>query len=322
VAVGSKLPNSTYGQSVSFTVTVSGPSGAPTPHGTVQFVVDGSDLGSPVTLSKGSATSSSTTLLGAGSRNVVADYSGDSNYASNSGSYTQVVNKAPLSIVPNNLSRPVGQPNPPFTYTFAGFVNGENANSANITGAVNLSTTATITSPAGRYPITVTNAGTLAAPNYNFPSADFKTGTLTVKGRSKGAAVPVVPPVTRSGGSTTSPSRKHLRAGSRKVDRHHSGDSHRGVAPAHTHHHAAFANGNDATNSGMAASASPSITASSSSSAVYYAIAPTAKSIIAAHEVLSGRAHPTRGVAAFLGGSTRTRLGQRRPTHPRIEPEL
>jgi hypothetical protein len=32
----------------------------------------------------------------------------------------------------------------------------------------------------GGYPITVTDAGTLAAANYKFPSADFGTGTLTV----------------------------------------------------------------------------------------------------------------------------------------------
>ncbi len=142
--------------------------------------MDGIDLGSPVTLSGGTATSPSTPLLGAGSRKVVAQYSGDTNYASNTGSYSQVVNKAPLSIVPNNLSRLVGQPNPALTYTFTGFVNGQNATSANITGAADLSTTATIASPAGKYPITVTAAGTLAAPNYNFPSADFKSGTLTV----------------------------------------------------------------------------------------------------------------------------------------------
>jgi hypothetical protein len=189
VHVSSTLPSSTYGQAVSFTVTVSGSSGGATPQGTIQFVVDGTDLGAPVTLSNGSATSPSTTLLGAGSRNVVADYSGDSNYASNSGGYTQVVNKAPLSIVPNNLSRPVGQANPPLTYTFAGFVNGQNATSANITGAANLSTTATISSPAANYPITVTNAGTLAASNYNFPSADFKSGTLTVTGSASAVFV-------------------------------------------------------------------------------------------------------------------------------------
>ena len=92
VGVGSTLPNSTYGQSVSFTVTVSG--GGPTPTGTVQFMVDGTDLGAPVMLSGGSATSPSTTLLAAGNHVVVAQYSGDPNYAANSGSYTQVVNKA------------------------------------------------------------------------------------------------------------------------------------------------------------------------------------------------------------------------------------
>jgi len=178
VGVGSTLPNSTYGQSVSFTVTVSG--GGPTPGGAVQFVVDGTKLGSPVTLSGGSATSPITTLLGAGSRMVVAQYSGDPNYNANTGNYTQVVNQAPLSIVPDNLSRPLGQPNPTLTYTFAGFVNGENAGSAKITGMADLTTTAKTNSPVGTYPIKVTDAGNLAAPNYDFPAADFKSGTLTV----------------------------------------------------------------------------------------------------------------------------------------------
>ncbi len=178
VVVGSTLPGSTYGQAVSFTVTVSG--GGPVPQGTVQFVVDGTNSGSPVTLSGGSATSPSTTLLGAGSHTILAQYSGDSNYAASTGSYTQVVNQAPLSIVPDNLSRAVGQSNPPLTYHFTGFVNDENAGSAGITGAADLATTATISSPAGSYPITVVNVGTLSAANYNFPSAGFGSGTLTV----------------------------------------------------------------------------------------------------------------------------------------------
>ena len=62
VSVGSTLANSTYGQSVSFTVNVSG--GGPIPTGTVQFLVDGTDFGTAVTLAGGSATSPSTTLLG------------------------------------------------------------------------------------------------------------------------------------------------------------------------------------------------------------------------------------------------------------------
>ena len=178
VSVGSTLPNSTYGQSVSFTVTVSG--GGPTPTGTVQFLVDGTDFGSAVTLASGSATSPSTTLLGAGNHTIEADYSGDSNYTASSGTYTQVVNQAPLSIIPNNLTRAVGDANPPLTYTFTGFVNGDNARTAGITGSADLATTATTSSPPGGYPITVIDIGTLAAANYNFPSANFGTGTLTV----------------------------------------------------------------------------------------------------------------------------------------------
>ena len=183
VIVGSTLPGSTYGQSVAFTVTVSG--GGPTPSGTVQFVVDGSQLGPALTLSGGAATSDSTTLLGAGSHTVLAQYSGDANYAANTGSYTQVVNQAPLSIVPDNLSRAVGQSNPTLTYTFGGFVNGDTAGTSNITGTADLTTTAVPSSPNGSYPITVTDAGNLSSPNYDFPTADFASGTLMVTGGAR-----------------------------------------------------------------------------------------------------------------------------------------
>src|SRR5262249_43417783 len=97
VLVGSSLANSTYGQAVSFTVTVSG--GGVSPTGTVQFVVDGANFGSAVALVNGAASSPSTSLFGAGSHTVKAQYSGDSNYASNTGSYTQVVKQAPLTLV-------------------------------------------------------------------------------------------------------------------------------------------------------------------------------------------------------------------------------
>ena len=260
VVVGSTLPGSTYGQSVSFTVVVSG--NGPSPQGTVQFLVDGTDLGSPVTLSGGSATSTSAALLGAGNHTIEADYSGNSGYAANTGTYTQVVNQAPLSIVPDNLSRQVGQPNLPLTYHFTGFVNGDTAATADITGSADLATTATTSSPAGRYAITVTDAGTLAAANYSFPSAEFGTGTLTVEpsvstavlsstlpgstyGQSVSFTVKVsgaasVPqgtvqflvdgidlgsPVTLSGGSATSTSTTLLGAGSHIIQADYSGDA-------------------------------------------------------------------------------------------------
>jgi parallel beta-helix repeat protein len=181
VVVGTTLQNSTYGQSVSFTVTINPPSGGPTPTGTAQFVVDGSNFGSPVTLSGGQATSPAISNLSATTHTVSANYSGDSNYApAVSGNFTQTVTKAHLAVVPDNLNRPVAQTNPTLTVHFTGFQLGENATSANITGSPNLTTTATTASPIGTYPITVTSAASLSAANYDFPATSFGTGTLTV----------------------------------------------------------------------------------------------------------------------------------------------
>ncbi len=185
VTASSSSTNSTYGQQVTFTAMVAPVSGNPTPTGTIQFVVDGNTFGSPVTLSGGSASLLAAANLGAGTHVVLADYSGDSTYGPASGSFSQVVAKAHLSVVPDNLSKPTGQPNPTLTAHFTGYVLGETAASANVTGSASLSTTAVMSSPAGMYPITVTSAGTLSAPNYDFPSGDFGTGTLTVANASQ-----------------------------------------------------------------------------------------------------------------------------------------
>jgi hypothetical protein len=85
------------GQSVSFTATVSAQNPANgTPTGTVQFQVDGSNVGSAVTLSPsgGIATASfSTSSLTAGTHTIAAIYSGDSNFTGSTGTLTQTVNK-------------------------------------------------------------------------------------------------------------------------------------------------------------------------------------------------------------------------------------
>ena len=72
----SSLNPSTYGQAVSFAanVAVLAP-GAGNPSGTVQFVVDGGNFGSPITLAAGSATSSSISTLTEGTHSVSAIYS-------------------------------------------------------------------------------------------------------------------------------------------------------------------------------------------------------------------------------------------------------
>ena len=180
VSVNSALPTSTYGQSVSFTVTVSPTGGGATPTGTVQFLVDGSPIGSAVTLVSGGASSIGVANLSAGMHNVVANYSGDGTYSLSTGSVSQNVNKVHLAIVPDNASRAVGQSNPTLTAHYTGFKLNETAASAAITGSPMLTTTANPGSKASTYPITVVSAGTLSAPNYDFPAGSFGTGTLTV----------------------------------------------------------------------------------------------------------------------------------------------
>src|SRR5262249_51459977 len=67
-AVSSSANASVFGQSITFTATVStAPPGSGTPTGTVQFSIDGSPFGSPVTLNgSGQATSGATSTLTVG----------------------------------------------------------------------------------------------------------------------------------------------------------------------------------------------------------------------------------------------------------------
>src|SRR5262249_8349891 len=93
--VTSSLATSAFGQSVTFTATVSASSGTPT--GTVQFQIDGVNSGASVSLVNGSATfstSSLTSALTAGAHTIAARYSGDANFNPSTGSVAQTVTKA------------------------------------------------------------------------------------------------------------------------------------------------------------------------------------------------------------------------------------
>ncbi len=91
---------STYGQSVTFTATVSpATSGLPTPTGSVQFAIDGSNFNDPVTLSNGMASITDAVLLVSGSPHAVsATYNpaATANFTSSTGTLTggQTVNQA------------------------------------------------------------------------------------------------------------------------------------------------------------------------------------------------------------------------------------
>ena len=104
--VASSLNPSIYGQAVTFTANVAAVSpGVGTPTGTVQFTIDGSNFGSPVTLASGSATSGSTSTLTEGTHTVTAVYLGSTNFApSTSPVLNQVVQGAIAQISPSSLN--------------------------------------------------------------------------------------------------------------------------------------------------------------------------------------------------------------------------
>ena len=77
-AVTPSMASVSFGQSATFTATVSSAAGAPS-DGSVQFLVDGVSYGSPVPLSGGTAQLAIAELVG--SYTVAAQYTGDTNYA-------------------------------------------------------------------------------------------------------------------------------------------------------------------------------------------------------------------------------------------------
>ena len=105
---------------------------------------------------------------------ITYSFAGDANLnaAPADTSTTLTVNKASLNIAANDASRAYGQPNPAFTATFSGWVNGENTNV--LGGALVLSSPAETNSPVGTYPII---PGGLTATNYTL---NYSNGTLTV----------------------------------------------------------------------------------------------------------------------------------------------
>jgi N-acetylneuraminic acid mutarotase len=116
------------------------------------------------------------TITGAGTVVVAANQAGNANYAAAPQVTRSItVNKAKLTATANNLSMKKGATVPALTYSLNGFVNGDMQATAT-TGKPALSTTATSTSPAGSYPITVT-AGNLASTKY---SITYVNGKLTV----------------------------------------------------------------------------------------------------------------------------------------------
>ena len=187
----SSLNPSTYGQAVSFSANVAALApGAGTPTGTVQFVVDGGNFGSPVMLAAGSATSSSISTLTEGAHSVSAIYSGDSNFsASSSATLGQTVNQASAATTVTSSQNPsvFGQ-----SITLTATINGQfgldkrkggGAHPQDVSGSVTWS----VNTGCGTTPVTMGNPGAATCITSSLP-AGTDTITATYSGDSNHSA--------------------------------------------------------------------------------------------------------------------------------------
>ena len=161
ITVGA-LPSPTYG-GAAFTLTATSSSGL------------------PVTITSTSALATGANpfaSVAAGVATFQATQAGNSSYSTATPvNFSVTIAPATLSVTAGSISRIFDQPNPAFTTTITGFVNGDT--SSVVSGAPTISTAATPISSVSGSPYAITPAlGTLAATNYSF---SFVTGSLSIK---------------------------------------------------------------------------------------------------------------------------------------------
>ena len=114
ITLSSSANPSVYGQPVSFTTVAAAASGLGTPSGQVNFLIDGSQYDSPVTLDgTGNATSAAVPSLAVGMHTVTVDYFGDGTFGAAEASLpTQTVNEAAAAVTVTSSANPsvFGQP--------------------------------------------------------------------------------------------------------------------------------------------------------------------------------------------------------------------
>ena len=139
------------------------------------------------------------TVKGAGVATITASQAGNGTYNSFSKTFTLTVNKTPLTITADDKTKTAGQANPSLTVSYSGFVNGES--SSVLTTQPTVTTTATASSAAGTYPITVSGA---AAANYEII---YVEGTLTVVKADQNVTLTAIPTMTYGDAAYTLPAK-------------------------------------------------------------------------------------------------------------------
>jgi hypothetical protein len=181
-------PNpSVFGQAVSFTATVSAVApGSGTATGTVQFMDGGANLGSPVTLSGGSATFT-TPSLSVGTHSITAVYSGDTNFTGSTGSLpTQTVNQASSSTaVASDTSPSVFGQAVTFTATVSAVAPGSGTATGTVQfmdGGVNLGAPVTLTGGPATFTTASLSVGTHSISAVYSGDTNFTASTGSLQG--------------------------------------------------------------------------------------------------------------------------------------------
>ena len=187
-SVTSSKNSSTFGQSVTFTATVTPASGSIPNNETVTFYDNGAEIGTGATSGGNGTATFTTSSLAAGSHPITATYGGDSNFSSSTGSLTgnpQVVNQASTttSVTSSKNSSTFGQSvtftatvtpasgSIPNNETVTFYDNGAEIGTGATSGGNGTATFTTSGLAAGSHPITATYGG-----DSNFSSS---TGSLT-----------------------------------------------------------------------------------------------------------------------------------------------
>src|SRR5262249_50349556 len=123
-AVVPTVSTSTYGTSVTFAATVTN-GGSPVTTGTVTFMEGGTTLASNVPVDSNGQANLSINSLSATGHTITPNNNATTPLLTSSGSTSETVPPAPLTITASNASRVYGAADPAFTVNYSGFVLGQ-----------------------------------------------------------------------------------------------------------------------------------------------------------------------------------------------------
>ncbi|HXT35035.1 MAG TPA: MBG domain-containing protein [Chloroflexota bacterium] len=173
--LGVTSASGTYGGTTNLSASLAS-SGTPIAGESIDFHLGATDLGTIATDVNGNAfinnVSVSGITAGTYTGDITASFAGDANFAPSSGANDLIVTPAPLTITADDQGKVYGDPLPPLTVSYAGFVNGDSP--ASLTLPPTLTTPVTTASHVGAYAITASGA---ADPNYNI---SYVSGSLSV----------------------------------------------------------------------------------------------------------------------------------------------